>query len=61
MSTVPEGVEVRGYTVRAKMYVPAVKYSNDFYLVKILEPKGLDTSNLNAVGKWNAESLRLIL
>lgn len=39
---VAEGVEVGGYTIRAKMYVPAVKYSNDFYLVKIMEPKGLD-------------------
>ena len=39
---VAEGVEVGSYTVRAKMYVPAVKYSNDFYLVKIMEPKGLD-------------------
>jgi hypothetical protein len=39
---VAEGVEVGSYTVHAKMYVPAVKYSNDFYLVKIMEPKGLD-------------------
>jgi hypothetical protein len=39
---VAEGVEVGGYTIQAKMYVPAAKYSKDFCLVKILKPKGLN-------------------
>jgi hypothetical protein len=44
VTEVAEGVEVGGYTIRARMYEPAVKYSNAFYLVKIVEPKGLDYS-----------------
>jgi hypothetical protein len=36
-----EGVEVSPVTVTAKMYVPAQKYLNDIYLVRVLKP-GLD-------------------
>ena len=44
VTEVAEGVEVGGYTIRARICEPAVQYSNNFYLVKILEPKGLDYS-----------------
>jgi hypothetical protein len=39
---VAEGLEVGGFTVRAEMDVPANKYSQDLFLVKIVEPAGLD-------------------
>jgi hypothetical protein len=35
---VAEGVRVAGFTVHAKMYVPANMYSSDLYWVEILEP-----------------------
>jgi hypothetical protein len=38
---VAEGVEVGGFTVYAKMYVPEHKYSTGLYLVRILEPVAL--------------------
>ena len=38
---IAEGVEVGGYTVQARMYVPAQKYSNDFFLVRISKPSEL--------------------
>jgi hypothetical protein len=38
---VAEGVQVGGFTVYAKMYFPAHKYSADIYRVKILEPVAL--------------------
>src|ERR1700693_144587 len=38
---VAEGVTVGGYTVHAKMHVPALKYSSGLFLVKILEPAAL--------------------
>jgi hypothetical protein len=38
---VAEGGQVGGFTIHAKMYVPANEYSTDLYLVKIIEPIGL--------------------
>jgi hypothetical protein len=38
---VAEGIQVGGFTVHAKMYVPAHKFSKDLYRVKILEPVAL--------------------
>jgi hypothetical protein len=38
---VVEGVQVGGFAVNAKMYVPAHKYSSGLYLVKIEEPIAL--------------------
>ena len=35
---IAEGVEVGGYTVQARMYAPAQKYSHDLFLVKISKP-----------------------
>jgi hypothetical protein len=35
---IAEGIEVGGYTVHARMYSPAHKYVDDFFLVKILKP-----------------------
>jgi hypothetical protein len=36
------GVQAGGYTIHAGMTAPARKYSDGLYLVKILEPKGLE-------------------
>jgi hypothetical protein len=33
-----EGIEIRRFTIRAKMHAPAHKYSDDLYFVKILSP-----------------------
>jgi hypothetical protein len=33
-----EGIEVSPVTVTAKIYVPAKKYLNEIYLVKVLKP-----------------------
>lgn len=38
---IAEGVEVGGYTVHARMYAPANKYSHASFLVKILKPSEL--------------------
>jgi hypothetical protein len=35
---IAEGVEVGGYTIRARMYAPADKYIHDLFLVKISKP-----------------------
>jgi hypothetical protein len=41
---IAEGIEVGGYTVHAKMYAPADKYSHGLFLVKISNP--LQCANL---------------
>jgi hypothetical protein len=35
---IAEGVEVGGYTIHARLYDPADKYSHDLFLVKISKP-----------------------
>ena len=35
------GLEVSGFTVRAKMYAPAHKYSDDLFYVKVTSPVAL--------------------
>ncbi len=35
------GLEVSGFTVRAKMYAPAHKYSDDLFYVKVTNPVAL--------------------
>jgi hypothetical protein len=36
---IAEGVEVGGYTVHARMYAPADKYSEGSFMVKIAKPQ----------------------
>jgi hypothetical protein len=40
---IAEGVEVGGYTVRAKMCTPAHRYSTEVFLVKISKPSAFST------------------
>jgi len=40
---IAEGVEVGGYTIHARMYAPAQKYSNGLFFVKISKPSAFST------------------
>jgi hypothetical protein len=40
---IAEGVEVGGYTVRARMYAPAQRYSQEVFRVKISKPPAFST------------------
>ena len=40
---IAEGVEVGGYTVRARMCAPAHRYSKEVFLVKISKPSAYST------------------
>ena len=40
---IPEGVEVGGYTVRARMCPSAQRYSEEIFLVKISKPSAFST------------------
>jgi hypothetical protein len=40
---IAEGVEVGGYTVHARMYAPADRYSKEVFLVKISKPFAFST------------------
>jgi hypothetical protein len=40
---IAEGVEVGGYTVRARMCPPAQRYSKEIFLVKISKPSAYST------------------
>jgi hypothetical protein len=35
------GLEVAGFTIRAKMYVPAQRYSHDLFYVNVISPERL--------------------
>jgi hypothetical protein len=40
---IAEGVEVGGYTVRARMCAPAHRYTKEIFLVKISKPSAFST------------------
>jgi hypothetical protein len=57
------GLEVRGFTVRAKMYAPADKYSDDLFYVKVTSPRALgsrqpEQGTLMAYGEFELDAAK---
>jgi hypothetical protein len=57
------GLEVRGFTVRAKMHTPAHKYSDDLFYVKVTSPVALgsrqpEQGTLMAYGEFELDAAK---
>jgi hypothetical protein len=57
------GLEVSGFTVRAKMYAPAHRYSDDLFYVKVTNPVALasrqpEQGTLMAYGEFELDAAK---